>query len=88
VLRNLVSNAVKYTEFGTISLKFKYDLETSKFFCTVLDTGVGISLLNRQNLFRPFKKFKETEEMNKKGIGLSLYISKMIVDKLNGTIVL
>ena len=53
---------------------------------SVCDTGVGIPESNLPYLFNIFGKLKDSEQMNKQGCGLGLFISKLIVQKLGGDI--
>ena len=51
----------------------------------VRDNGCGISEANQQKLFRLFGYLNDTSEMNTQGVGLGLYITKMIVQAFDGT---
>ena len=80
---NLLSNSVKYTKKGSITLKIKYDdmLEIS-----VSDTGVGIAPEYVKEIFSPYERgveevYKETSES-----GLGLAIVKELVEAMGGTI--
>lgn len=50
----------------------------------VVDTGCGIKRHDRKKLFKLFGFLKTTEDMNNRGIGLGLVISKKIVDRFDG----
>ena len=52
----------------------------------VKDTGTGISVQDQGKLFKLFGFLSSTQHINTKGIGLGLYISKMIVEKFGGNI--
>lgn len=52
----------------------------------IKDTGVGISQEEVPNLFKPFFKLPENNHMHKKGVGLNLYIAKLLIKKLNGKV--
>ena len=52
----------------------------------VIDNGVGISAEDQSKLFRLFGYLDSTKEMNSNGIGLGLYITKMIVEQFGGTV--
>jgi CheY-like chemotaxis protein len=91
VLLNLMGNAVKFTEHGSITLEahFTRDNEsagTLEF--SVSDTGPGISLEDQEKLFTPFIQFA-TSRCNEKlppGTGLGLAISSRLVKKMGGDI--
>jgi K+-sensing histidine kinase KdpD len=53
---------------------------------TVWDNGLGISSKNQKKLFKLFGKIDNNQNMNKKGIGLGLYICKMIANQFEGDI--
>lgn len=89
VLSNLLENALKFTESGTI--EFGYQLqqeeggnEVLQFF--VKDTGLGIDPSNEHAIFERFVKFIEKEETIFKGAGLGLAICKGIVELSGGRI--
>lgn len=50
------------------------------------DTGVGILYANQSLMFRPFTRFAETQHLDDTGIGLGLFMCKVLVEKLNGSI--
>ncbi len=80
ILINLLSNGVKYTEKGKVSLK----VEQKKFYIKfrVVDTGIGISPEVRGKLFEAFEQI----EPSKGGTGLGLALSKRLVELLGGRI--
>jgi signal transduction histidine kinase/CheY-like chemotaxis protein len=85
VLLNLLSNSIKFTLTGgqiTISAyKGKESLLIS-----VSDTGVGISASDINNLFKPFGVAQSNQQMNKGGTGFGLYLCKMLIEKMGGSI--
>ena len=85
VLRNLISNAVKYTDRGglvTISAK-QTNMHTE---VTIADTGLGIPAENQKTLFMLGKQVITTGTQQEKGTGLGLVICKDFVEKCGGTI--
>ena len=80
VLSNLLNNAVKFTQEGTITLGYEIIENGLSFY--VRDTGEGIA---QENLFRIFDRFTKVDSFIP-GTGLGLAISQMIVHKLNGHI--
>lgn len=84
VFTNLVSNAMKFTETGavTVSATEKED----EFECSVSDTGPGLSEDDLPKVFEKFKQFSQSKENRKKGTGLGLSIAKGIVEIHGGRI--
>jgi len=87
ILFNLLSNSLKFTKVGFISLKIKYEIQDSKLIFNVLDSGVGIKQEFLKRIFKPFSKFKD-DKNNIYGMGLGLYIVKLYIESLNGEIVI
>ena len=78
VFTNLVSNAIKFTEKGSISISTKQ--EDNMVHVIVQDTGVGIEAKDMQKLFQAFEQLDNIREGKKKGgTGLGLAISKEII---------
>ena len=89
VLTNLVSNALKFTERGSITLHIARRGETRtqhELRIEVRDTGIGISAQGVQQLFRPFSQADTSTTRLYGGTGLGLVICKRIVDLMGGTI--
>ncbi|MCP3168691.1 sensor histidine kinase [Myxococcus qinghaiensis] len=82
VLANLLSNAIKFTpEGGRISIRVEPADEEVRF--SVADTGMGIS---EERQGRVFERFWQALEIDKRGLGLGLYISRCIVEAHGGRI--
>ncbi len=89
VLTNLVSNAVKFTDEGTVSIEMFPVQVTAQRVClrfTVKDTGIGIPEDRQQQLFREFSQVDRSASRRFNGTGLGLSISKSIVEAMGGTI--
>lgn len=88
VLMNLVSNAVKFTEWGGITIRVDVvSLEDKKYLkFQVFDTGVGISEEKIKDLFQPFSQVDSSSTRRFEGTGLGLAISKKIIEMMGGSI--
>ncbi len=74
ILINLLSNAAKFTEQGTITLKIEHSIDA--LFCSVVDTGMGMDEAQQQRIFKAFKQADTTTTKKFGGTGLGLTISQ------------
>lgn len=84
VLLNLLSNAAKFTDEGTITVKARY--EGPEVFISVSDTGVGIAPEDQEHIFGEFQQVESCSNRQYEGTGLGLAISKQLVEMHNGRI--
>lgn len=82
ILTNLVKNAVKHTEKG--SIEFGYTKQDKKLIFYVKDTGIGIPDNRKEAIFKRFIQADVTNKMALQGAGLGLSISKAYVEMLGG----
>lgn len=85
VIRNLISNAIKFTNPGGI-VSLNASVNGVLVEITVLDTGVGIAKENQNKLFKIDAQYRRDGTANEKGTGLGLILCKEFVEKNNGTI--
>jgi signal transduction histidine kinase len=86
VLLNLLSNAMKFTAKGSITVNVHFNPEDSFLITSVTDTGVGIKSSDQNKLFKVFGKLSATSSINANGIGLGLNICKQICEAFEGGI--
>ncbi|MBQ0027406.1 MAG: response regulator [Lachnospiraceae bacterium] len=89
VVINLISNAVKYTEEGSITFSLnarKEDDENCVLCFRISDTGIGIQKNDLDHIFDSFSRFDEKKNRNVQGTGLGMAITKNLVDVLGGNI--
>ncbi len=89
VITNMLTNAVKYTDAGSITLSAQAERlspVTILLRISVKDTGKGIRKESLDDLFRSFKRVDETVNRNIEGTGLGLSISKQLLDMMGGRI--
>jgi len=83
ILLNLLSNALKYTSKGAVTLHAYLDDEGFLRF-DVTDSGIGIDLKDQRKLFKPFERFDTKRNRSVGGTGLGLAISHRLAVLMNG----
>ncbi|MBO5372790.1 MAG: DegV family EDD domain-containing protein [Lachnospiraceae bacterium] len=89
ILTNLLTNAVKYTQTGSIKLTAQSEQvapNTVQLRISVSDTGMGIRKEDIANVFTSFKRVDETINSSIEGTGLGLAISKQLIEMMGGKI--
>lgn len=86
ILLNLLSNAFKYTEKGSVALNISYRSQVACF--TVKDTGVGIAPEDQERIFAPFERVRHKSNKTVGGTGLGLSISHLLAELMGGRITL
>lgn len=89
ILTNLMTNAVKYTDSGTVTLKAGFEKlpeDSIMLILSVKDTGRGIREEDREKLFSGFTRVDQVKNRNIEGTGLGLSITSRLVSMMNGTI--
>ena len=85
VLVNLVSNAIKFTSQGGVTIQAE-TVDKGHWQFSVRDTGIGMPAEALSYIFEPFRQVDNSDTRKYKGTGLGLSISKRLVEKLGGEI--
>lgn len=84
ILHNLVSNALKFTNEGEVTVALR--CTTEQLYCAVHDTGIGIAKEDLTRVFLPFEQVEPVQRKSIPGVGLGLALTKELVELLNGRI--
>jgi CheY-like chemotaxis protein len=82
ILRNFISNALKFTEVGEITVQAFYD--DGLLTVSVQDTGIGIPPENHELIFEEYSQIKNSMQRRSKGTGLGMPLSKKLAELLGG----
>jgi CheY-like chemotaxis protein/two-component sensor histidine kinase len=89
VLNNLISNAIKFTDYGDIQIILQQENQSSditEIRFSVIDTGIGIAKEDISSIFDSFTQSRQLKSSKYGGTGLGLAISKQIIELMGGTI--
>lgn len=86
VLINLCSNAIKFTETGSVHIQVSANAAHNQIRFAVIDTGIGIKSEHVPKLFGAFAQTHDPTALNVTGSGLGLYLSQLIAQNLGGDI--
>lgn len=86
MLCNLVSNAIKFTSAGSVQISLRSDVSGDGVIFEVTDTGPGISLEARSNLFKRFSQVNGERNRNHGGAGLGLAITRGMAETIGGEV--
>jgi len=86
ILLNIVGNAIKFTDKGSVRLE--YGIEGRHIVFTVTDSGIGISSEQRKRLFRSFSQGDSSTRRKYGGTGLGLILSRKLARLLGGDVIL
>ncbi len=86
ILQNFVTNAIKYTEAGSVTLHAQQRVKGVEF--KVIDTGIGISRSDQQKVFDKFFRSEDYRTRQNSGTGLGLYVTMKLARLLHAEIIL
>ena len=86
ILLNIIGNAIKYTPKGSVTITSIYVPGDKIVEIKCADTGLGMTGKQREKLFSKFYRVKTGETQHIKGTGLGLWITKQLVELMNGRI--
>jgi signal transduction histidine kinase len=86
ILRNFISNAVKFTERGTVRITASNDTNADAVVFSVSDSGIGISAENLQLIFEEFSQIEHPLQRRSKGTGLGLPLCRKLAALLGGQV--
>lgn len=84
ILINIIGNSIKYTKKGTVEVRAR--VKDKKLEIMVKDSGIGMSVKERERLFQKFYRVQNENTKKISGTGLGLWITKELVNLMNGTI--
>ncbi|HEX9595213.1 MAG TPA: ATP-binding protein, partial [Candidatus Saccharimonadales bacterium] len=85
VLQNFLTNSIKYTKQGKITLAVE-PAGPGKVLFSVIDTGIGISKSDKKHLFEKFFRSEDYRTRESSGTGLGLYVTRKLIHKLQGKV--
>jgi signal transduction histidine kinase len=86
ILRNFVSNALKFTEDGEVRVSASYEAVSGRVTFHVRDTGIGIAPEHQASIFEEFMQVENRLQSRIKGTGLGLPLSRKLADLLGGEV--
>ena len=86
ILRNLISNALKFTESGEIHVSTAHDPATDEVLITVTDTGVGIAAGDLERIFDEFIQVESRRGRRERSSGLGLPLSRKLAQLMGGSL--
>lgn len=84
IFTNLIDNAIKYSESGTITVS--HEIQSEKVITTVADQGLGMSSESQKKLFTRFYRVKTDKTAQISGTGLGLWIIKQYIENMGGRV--
>lgn len=86
ILRNFISNALKFTEQGEVRVSAQLSDDRQKVIFRVADTGIGIDPAHQSIIFQEFEQIENPLQRKVRGTGLGLPLSKKLAELLGGSV--
>ena len=86
ILRNLISNALKFTEHGEVRISAATSPDGRSVIFAVADTGIGIAVQDQERIFQEFGQLDNRVQRKVRGTGLGLPLSRKLAELLGGTL--
>jgi len=86
ILRNFISNALKFTERGEVRVAARYDPANETVVFSVSDTGIGIAPEDQERIFQEFTQLESPLHRRVRGTGLGLPLSRKLAELLGGSL--
>jgi signal transduction histidine kinase/CheY-like chemotaxis protein len=86
ILRNFISNALKFTERGQVRVSATLDAARQTVVFAVADTGIGIALEDQDRIFEEFAQAEHPIQQRTKGTGLGLPLTRRLAELLGGSV--
>jgi signal transduction histidine kinase/CheY-like chemotaxis protein len=86
ILRNFISNALKFTERGEIRVRARLNDESTAVMFSVSDTGIGIAPAQQALIFEEFVQVENRLQQRTKGTGLGLPLTRLLAELLGGSV--
>jgi signal transduction histidine kinase/CheY-like chemotaxis protein len=86
ILRNFISNALKFTERGQVRVSATLDAARQAVVFAVADTGIGIALEDQDRIFEEFAQAEHPIQQRTKGTGLGLPLTRRLAELLGGSV--
>ncbi len=85
---NLIGNAIKYTEKGTVSLEAEFNRDSDEIIVSISDSGIGIPESEQKSIFEMFYRVENPGTRSKGGTGVGLYIVERVIRRHDGRLTL
>ena len=86
VLRNFISNALKFTETGEVRISAHFESQANRVLFAVRDSGIGIAADDHQRIFEEFSQVDGKLQRSKHGTGLGLPLSRKLAELMGGEV--